>query len=117
MTEPSIAAARGILADADRALEQAERQLEKVRAEIDAANRAKGELVAERAEHEHALANATARHQQECEARRRELRAVESDLAARERAVEEKSQRADATMRAAEMRAADLSNRLHGHAA
>jgi hypothetical protein len=70
-----------------------------------------------RVEHEHALANATSRHQQECEARRRELRAQESDLAERERAVDEKSQRAEATMRAVEMRAADLSNRLHGHAA
>jgi chromosome segregation ATPase len=116
MSEPSIAAARGILQDADRALEQAERQLEKVRAEIDAANRAKGELVAERVAHEHALANATARHQQECEARRRELRAQESDLAERERAADEKFRRGEAALHAAENKAADLRNRYQGAA-
>jgi septal ring factor EnvC (AmiA/AmiB activator) len=77
MSEPSIAAARGILAAADRSLEQAERQLEKVRAEIDEANRTRGELAVERQEHEHALANLTARQVAEHEARQRQLRAQE----------------------------------------
>jgi len=41
----------------------------------------------------------------------------ETALAEREKAAEELHRRAEAQMRMAEMRAADLSNRLHGHAA
>jgi hypothetical protein len=59
----------------------------------------------------------TAAHEAKCAEREHGLANREAALVERERTVEEKAQRAEATMRMAEMRAADLSNRLHGHAA
>jgi hypothetical protein len=67
--------------------------------------------------HRLAMDEVTARQVVEHESRKRELAVQSAELAERERAVEEKDQRATARLRDAENRAADLSNRLHGHAA
>jgi chromosome segregation ATPase len=117
MSELIFAGVRSGLAAVSAALDSLEQRYTAARAATDKANAEQGERAAELAAHKAALAELTLRQRNEQEARRRELASRESALAEREKAAEEKAQRAEAQMRMAEMRAADLSNRLHGHAA
>ena len=113
MTEPSISAARGILQNADRALAQLEMQLDRVKAAVDQANRERGRLAAEMAEHEKHLAELTAKHQSECDARKREISNLENAVIVREREAEAALQRAAAREASLNNRAADLTQRIH----
>jgi chromosome segregation ATPase len=114
MTTETITSARGILKTADSWLERAERQLAEVQAEIDTANRKKGELAEERQAHEKALADLTAKQVAEHEARIKEISVRESALAVAQREVQAERQRVAARERDVERRAADLGNRLRG---
>ena len=113
MTEPSISAARGILQNADRALAQLETQLEQVKAAVDQANRERDRLAAEMAEHENHLAELTAKHQSECDARKREISNLENAVIIREREAKAALERAAARELAAERRSLDLNQRIH----
>jgi hypothetical protein len=103
-----------VLADPPACLERAQK-LQAAAAEArdarEALAREQAGMTVARAEHEHALANATSRHQQECEARRKELAAEASNLAERERNLEAESRRVYDRERWVEARSADLGNR------
>jgi hypothetical protein len=93
------------------------RAREAAQAAQDEANQRRGQLAAERAGHMAAIDEADAAHRARCAERERDLQRREAAVTELAREAEEKTRRAEATMRMAEMRAADLSNRLHGHAA
>jgi DNA repair protein RadC len=114
MSEPSISAARGILANADRLLVQLENQLEHVKAANDRATQEAAGHAAEKAAHQKALSDLTAKQVAEHEARRREISNRESALVVAQREVQAERQRIAARERDVERRAADLGNRLRG---
>jgi hypothetical protein len=114
---PIFSAARSSLRACAKMLDQLEDQIAAAHAVVGAADEQRAARERELADHQHTLANLTAKHQAECEARKKELAVQAAHLAERERVVEEKDQRATARLRDAENRAKDLSARLHGHAA
>jgi chromosome segregation ATPase len=117
MSDLLFAGARSALAAVDKALDALEQRYAAARSAVDKANAEQGERAREIDAHKKHLAELTMAQTAEMEARRRELAGRESAVAEREKAADEKFQRAEAQMRAVEHRAADLSNRLHGHAA
>jgi chromosome segregation ATPase len=114
---PIFAGARATLAAAGQALDQLEARYSAARAATDKANAEQGERAAELAAHKAHLAELTMRQLAEQETRRREIANRENAVGERERIVEEKDQRLIARERTLESRLADLSARIHGHAA
>jgi hypothetical protein len=114
MSTEAISSARGLLQDADRELARLEVQLEKVQAEIDAADQGRAARAAELAEHSHALANADAAHKATLAAREREIANRENALTVREREVAGEWARVSAKEHAVNNRALDLNNRIRG---
>ena len=83
---------------------------------VDAANRARGAQIAERAGHQAAIDEADAAHRAKCAEREHGLANREAAVSERERQVEVERQRVVERERWVEHRAADLTNRLRGAA-
>jgi hypothetical protein len=81
---------------------------------ITQANNETSALALRRAEHAQAMDGLSAKQQAEHEARLREAQRLMAAAETLNREADEKLQRAHDVMHAAEMRSADLSNRLHG---
>jgi hypothetical protein len=111
---PLFAASRAMLKTTAELLDRLEAQVAAVQSLADQAEAARAAMADERLEHEQALAAMTQQQISDHQARQQELRVQEAALWESQRAVDEKDLRADAKVRMAEMRAADLSNRLHG---
>jgi aminoglycoside phosphotransferase (APT) family kinase protein len=109
-----FAAARAALESVADAVDHAEGKLAE---DLSAAAQAVEKRVAAEAELAavlQAIDAADAAHRAKCAERERELRSQEAELVERERAADEKHQRAEATMRTIEHARADMGNRIRG---
>jgi chromosome segregation ATPase len=96
------------------ALDRLAAQSAETRDLINQHNHAKGQLAVERQEHEARLKDMTAKHQAECEARKKELAALKINLDERERELAAGRRRVADQASANEQKAAYLGSRLRG---